>query len=174
MLRKNLIRPLDLVMLSRERIEQVLSEAVGRGRMTADDAQDLATGLLQLGREQTNDVLKDLEQLLGRSGDELASRGRAGTDAARRARRQVEDAASKARKGAAKAADPVIAQADRARRVAGVGPSFPVLGYDDLSAAQVQTRLEALTPAELRKVRDYERRNANRKTVLKAIEDRLS
>jgi hypothetical protein len=38
----------------------------------------------------------------------------------------------------------------------------------------VQGRLDALTPAELRKVRDYERRNANRKSVLDAIESKLS
>jgi hypothetical protein len=54
-----------------------------------------------------------------------------------------------------------------------VGPSFPITAFDDLTAAQVQGRLTGLTPAELRKVRDYERRNANRKTVLNAIESKL-
>jgi len=39
--------------------------------------------------------------------------------------------------------------------------------------AQVQARLDELTPPQLRKVRDYERRNATRKTVLAAIEGRL-
>jgi hypothetical protein len=67
----------------------------------------------------------------------------------------------------------VRAQADRARRAAGVGPSFPILGYDDLTAAQVQSRLDGLSPAELRKVRDYEKRNANRKSVLDAIQSKL-
>ena len=60
-----------------------------------------------------------------------------------------------------RAAPPASARASRSR------------GYDDLTAAQIQTRLGTLTPAELRKVRDYERRNANRKTVLKAIESKL-
>jgi polyhydroxyalkanoate synthesis regulator phasin len=155
-LRKNLIQPLNLVILTRERIEEVLADAVSRGRMTTDDAQNVVTGLVELGRKQTNDVLKDLEQLLGRG------------------RQQVEGPLGKARARAVSAADPVLAQADRARRAAGVGPSFPVLGYDDLTAAQVQSRLADLTPAELRKVRDYERRNANRKTVLSAIEEKLS
>ena len=59
------------------------------------------------------------------------------------------------------------------RRTAGVGPSFPITGYDELTAAQVQTRLGTLTPAELRKVRDYERRSGKRKTVLQAIESKL-
>ena len=34
-------------------------------------------------------------------------------------------------------------------------------------------RLDALSPPELRAVRDHERRNANRKTVLAAIERKL-
>jgi hypothetical protein len=89
---------------------------------------------------------------------------------AARARRQVGDATARARE----AGDQVMAQADRARRVAGVGPTFPLLGYDDLTASQVQGRLDTLTPAELRKVRDYERRNANRKSVLAAIESKLA
>jgi ElaB/YqjD/DUF883 family membrane-anchored ribosome-binding protein len=137
--------------------------------MTADDAQDLGRTLLDRGRKQTNDVLSDLEQLLGRGGDQLQDARKA----AGRARAQVGDATSRARTRVRDAGDAAIAQADRARRVAGVGPSFPILGYDDLTAAQVQGRLDALTPAELRKVRDYERRNANRKSVLDAIERSL-
>ena len=45
-------------------------------------------------------------------------------------------------------------EVDRARRAAGVGPAFPILGYDDLTAAQVIERLGDLGAAELRKVRD--------------------
>jgi hypothetical protein len=37
----------------------------------------------------------------------------------------------------------------------------------------VQDRLEGLTAADLRKLRDYERRHANRKTVLDRIERKL-
>ncbi|MDQ3647984.1 MAG: hypothetical protein M3433_05280, partial [Actinomycetota bacterium] len=165
-LRNNLVRPFDLVMLTRERIEETLDEAVSRGRMTADDAQSLVTGLLERGRKQTNEVLGDLEQLLSRGRAEIE--GRTGE-----ARKRGTDAARKVRDRAATAADPVLVQADRARRVVGVGPSFPLTGYDDLTAAQVQDRLGTLNPAELRKVRDYERRNANRKTVLSAISAKL-
>jgi hypothetical protein len=69
----------------------------------------------------------------------------------------------------------VLARAliERAARAAGFGPSFPIWGYDDMNVAEVQSRLDGLTPAQLRKVRDHERRNANRKTVLSAIESRL-
>ena len=160
-LSRRIIAPLNLVMLTRDRIEEVMEDAVSRGRMTADDAQKLAQDLINRGRKQTNDVLGNLEALLGRAG---------GGDAASRARRQVSEATARARA----AADPVIAGADRARRAAGVGPAFPITGYDDLTVAQVQSRLGGLKPAELRKVRDYEKRHANRKTILTEIERRLS
>jgi len=81
--------------------------------------------------------------------------------------------ASGARSRAVRAAAGPLAQADRARRAAGVGPNFPILAYDDLTADQVVGRLTDLSPAELRKVRDYERRHANRKTVLNSIETKL-
>jgi polyhydroxyalkanoate synthesis regulator phasin len=159
-LTRGIINPLNIVMLTRDRIEEVMEDAVSRGRVTADDAQKLAQDLINRGRKQTNDVLSDLESLLGS--------GR-GSDAASRARRQVSEATARARS----AADPVLAHADRARRAAGVGPAFPIMGYDDLTVSQVQSRLANLKPQELRKVRDYEKRHANRKTVLADIEQRL-
>src|SRR3954471_18837374 len=70
----NLIKPLDMVMLSRGRIEQALEEVVKRGRMTRDDAQQLGQALLILGLQQTDDVLKDLEQLMGRGRTGLEKR----------------------------------------------------------------------------------------------------
>jgi hypothetical protein len=133
--------------------------------MTRSDAEELVQDLVRRGRKQTEDVLSDFEQLLGRSRDQLGTaatdaRKRAGT-AGRRARRQPP-------------VDRVLREVDRGRRVAGVGGNFPILGYDDLSAGQVSGRLTDLTPAQLRKVRDYERRNANRKSVLTAIERALA
>ena len=172
-LTSNLIRPLEMVMLSRQRIEEALDEVVKRGRMTRDDAAQLGQALFTVGRQQTDDVMKDLEQLLGRGRNRLEERTgnvrERSVEAARGARRSVGQAAGAARK----AADPLLVQADRARRVAGVGPAFPISGYDDLTAAQIQSRLDTLTPAELRKVRDYERRRGNRKSVLEAIEAKL-
>jgi hypothetical protein len=162
-LRRNLIRPMDMVMLTRERIEEALEEAVERGAVTRKDAQGIGSSLLKRGRKETNDVLKDLEGLL--SGG-VRRRAR---DAAKDVRKQ----ASGARRRAMRAASPALATADRARRAAGVGPNFPIMGYDDLTATEIQRRLGELTPAELRKVRDHERRNAKRKTVLNGIEAKL-
>src|SRR4051812_10604630 len=71
--------------------------------------------------------------------------------------------------------DRVMREVDRARRATGLTTSaFPISGYDDLAAAQITSRLDDLSPTDLRKVRDYERRHANRKTVLAAVERKLS
>jgi polyhydroxyalkanoate synthesis regulator phasin len=169
-LRKNLIRPLEMVMLSRDRIEEALGEAVDQGRVTARDAQRITANLVKRGEKQTRDVLGDLEQLLGRGRDEIEERA-AG---ARKAAGGAAKSARGARGRATRAASPALAQVDRVRRGASVGPSFPITGYDDLNAAQIQGRLDALSSAQLRKVRDHERRNANRKSILKAIESKLA
>jgi polyhydroxyalkanoate synthesis regulator phasin len=136
------------VVVTRDRLQEAFDDAVKRGRMTPTDANELLVEILQRGRKQTEDVLADIEQLLGRS------RGQLGT-----ARKRAEDRA--------------LREVDKVRRAAGVG-TFPILNYDDLTAAQVAERLSDLTPAQLRKVRDYERRNANRKSVLSAIEKALA
>ena len=170
---------MDLVVLTRERIEEAVDDAVDRGRMTRKDAQAMTRDLVTRGRKQTNEVLKDLENLL-QSGRQRARSASGGASSGGGIRERATGAAGAALKGvgevareARTVADPALATADRARRTAGVGPSFPVLGYDDLTAQQVQNRLGTLTPAELRKVRDHERRNANRKSVLNAIESKL-
>jgi hypothetical protein len=128
---KRLLNPVDAVVLTRERLQEIVDDAVTRGRMTRTDASELVAEIFARGRSTTEELFAMLP-----------------TD---RVRREV----------------------DRARRATGIGPSFPVSGYEGLTAAQVQSRLDDLSPAELRKVRDYERRNANRKTVLAAIETKL-
>jgi polyhydroxyalkanoate synthesis regulator phasin len=130
------------IMLPTDRVRETLDDAVRRGRMTRSDAEDLAQSLIALGRRQTEDLLADVEQLLGRP----------------------RAAAVDARK-----------RTDRVLRAAGLSSgAFPITDYDELAAAQITSRLDDLSPAELRKVRDYERRHGNRKTVLNAIERKLS
>lgn len=126
-----IINPLDLVVITRVRLQEVFDEAVERGRITRGDAADLVSDVLARGRGQADDLFAELEALLGR------------------------------------------APIEAARRVAGLGPEFPITGYDDLTAAEVTAELDGMSDADLRKVREYERANANRKTVLSAVERKL-
>jgi hypothetical protein len=141
---KSMLAPLNAVLLTRRHIEEVVEDAVRRGRMTRDDAQQMLQTLLQRGAQQTDDFLTDLERLLGRG-------------------RGVDERS------------PAVASGGRSARSSrrGSGRAAPIAGYDELSAAAVQERLNGLSPAELRTLRDYERRNANRKTVLDRIERKL-
>lgn len=154
---RSVLAPVNAVMLTAERIQAAMDEAVERGRMTRDDANDLVLELVKTGRRQTEDLLAELDALLGRGRGSLEN---AASEAAARARR-------------APGGERVAREVDRARRAAGIGSPFPILGYDDLTARQVTERLADLTPPELRKVRDHERRHANRKSVLGALEKRL-
>ena len=126
--------PREALVLTREWIEEVLDDAVERGRMTRGDATELLSELVRRGRRQTDDLVDTLASL---------------------------------------PPDRPIREVDRARRAAGLGPAFHLTGYDGLTAAQVTSRLDGLSVADLRAVRDHERRNANRKSVLAAIERKL-
>ncbi len=148
------------VVLTADRLQETMEDAVKRGRLTRADAEDLFTRLVTSGRKQTEDLIGELDALAGRSRSEIATAGR-------RVRTQ-------ARRAAGPSGDRVLREVDRARRAVGIGPTFPILGYDELAAAQIIARLEDLNSAQLRKVRDYERRHANRKSVLDAIERKLA
>jgi hypothetical protein len=119
---------LEVVVITRARLQEVIDDAVARGRITRGDAADLVADVLARGRAHADELL------------ELGVRG----------------------------------PLEAARRVAGLGPEFPIKGYDDLTAAQVAAELDGMSAADLRRVREYEKANANRKTVLAAIERRLA
>ena len=129
---RRVVNPLDIVVLTRARLQEAVDEAVERGRITRGDAADLVADLLARGRGQADDLIGELEQLVAR------------------------------------------VPLEAARRVTGLDPEFPITGYDDLTAAEVVRELDGMAPADLRKVRQYERANANRKSVLAAVDRKLA
>ena len=117
---RSILNPLDVMVITRERLQDTLDDAVRRGRMTRDDATDLLAEILRRAISAPTDrVIKEV------------------------------------------------------RRVTGAADEFPIVDYDDLTAAQIVSQLGGLEPTDLRRVRDYERRNANRKTVLAAVDAKL-
>jgi polyhydroxyalkanoate synthesis regulator phasin len=117
---RSVLNPVDVMVITRERLQDTLDDAVRRGRMTRDDAADLLAEIVRSAISAPADrVLKEV------------------------------------------------------KRVAGTTDEFPIAGYDDLTAAQIVSQLGGLEAPELRRVRDYERRNANRKTVLAALDQKL-
>ena len=156
---------------------EVVDDAVKRGRMTRDDANEIVNKLVSRGRKQTDSLLKDVEKAIAQARKEVDTR-------TTKTRKQVEARTTKARKSARKSvdratkavievADEPLAQADKLRARAGL-PGFPITAYDGLTAAQVKTRVGDLTKADARKVRTYEKRNKGRKSILDAVEKRLA
>jgi hypothetical protein len=117
--KRSRLNPIGALILTRERIQEVLDDAVERGRMTRDDASELLAELVRRGTAPADRLIREVG------------------------------------------------------RAAGLGAGFPIAGYDDMTAAQVTEHLDGLTPAQLRMVRDHERRNANRKSVLAAVDRKL-
>lgn len=154
------------VTLSRDRIEEVVDEAVERGRMTRGDANELIFNLLSRGREVSDDLITELEKLLEQLRKELDSR--AGS-----ARRQATRTAERVGRSVRDAADRPLAEADKLRRRAG-GPGGPITGYDQLTAVQIKGRLKDLDPDELRAVGTQEKAGKARKGILAEVDRRLA
>jgi polyhydroxyalkanoate synthesis regulator phasin len=56
------------VTISRDLLQEVVDDAVRRGRMTRGDAEELVSRLVSRGREQAEDILGQLEKLLDEAG----------------------------------------------------------------------------------------------------------
>jgi polyhydroxyalkanoate synthesis regulator phasin len=149
------------ITIPRDRLQEVVDDAVKRGRMTRGDAEEMVGRLATRGREQAEDLLAQLERVLSQV-----------REAPDRARREVSGRAKQARKRTVAAVEGPLASADRVRRAARV-PGFPITAYDELSVRQINRRLQELSPKQLREVRDYERKNKARKGVLRAVDRKL-
>jgi polyhydroxyalkanoate synthesis regulator phasin len=131
---RGVLSPFNAVVITRRNLEEILDDAVRRGRMTRADAQEMIQMLVTRGARVTDDVLAEIQRMLGNI-DAL----------------EVES--------------PANASSGSHR--------LPINDYDELSAPQVQERLDGLSHAQLRRLREYEQRNANRKTVLERIDRKL-
>lgn len=81
------------VTLSRDRLHDIVDDAVKRGRMTRGDAEKLLSDLVKKGRRQTDLLLKELERLIKQARREVSGRAQPGrkqaTQAAQRARKKL-------------------------------------------------------------------------------------
>jgi hypothetical protein len=149
------------VVVTGERVQETVEDAVRRGRMTRRDAQELASAILAASRRQTDEIRQQLEALLER-GPRLVRRDGEDDDPVS-IPIEHEDAAGTTVSGGVSTA-PAAPSA--------VAAPLPIADYDDLTAVLVRKSLAGLSTDELRAVRDHEAAHANRKTVLQAV-DRL-
>jgi hypothetical protein len=55
-----------------------------------------------------------------------------------------------------------------------VNGGLPIEGYDELNVGEISGRLDGLSEEELKKVRDYEKRNKNRDTLIEQLDRKIS
>jgi hypothetical protein len=53
------------------------------------------------------------------------------------------------------------------------GGAFPIPNYDELNVEEVKGMLDGLTAAQLREVREYEKRHKNRETLIVELDSKL-
>jgi hypothetical protein len=51
--------------------------------------------------------------------------------------------------------------------------TFPIAGYDEMNVEEISDRVDALTDEQVRRLRDYEAANQNRKTLMERFDSRL-
>jgi len=59
-----------------------------------------------------------------------------------------------------------------ARRTAETA-TFPIAGYDEMNVEEISERIDALTDEQVRRLRDYEVANQNRKTLIERFDSRF-
>jgi len=85
---------------------------------------------------------------------------------------QGAEAATRTTQEGARAGEQSVQEGARAAQRATAG--MPIEGYDELNVREVTQQLDSLSAEELQRVRDYEKQNKNRETLLQQIDRRAS
>src|SRR3954453_9806980 len=62
---RSVLNPLDVMVITRERLQDTLDDAVRRGRMTRDDATDLLAELLRRAVSPADRVMREVRRVTG-------------------------------------------------------------------------------------------------------------
>jgi hypothetical protein len=54
-----------------------------------------------------------------------------------------------------------------------IGGGFPIAGYDELNVEEIKDRVDGLSAAQIREIREYEKRNKNRETLIEELDRKL-
>ena len=153
------------VTLPRERIQEIVDDAVKRGRMTRDDANELVSKLVSRGRKPVRGARQGPRGAARAGAKRVESRSRKGPQARQGHRRQGR--AERPRCGR-RAARP-----RRCRPPQGRGRLLPDHRLRRADRGSGHEAARRLTKPELRKVRTYEKNNKARKSILAKIDKAL-
>ena len=156
-----------------ELVAQNLREQTEAGRANAERLSGQAARQQEAGQALARESVEAYAQFLNdafsryRSGTEMAAQG------AREGTRTLAETTTGLVGTAAGAAGATAGAAAGATREAADAATFPIPGYDEMTVEEIEGRLGRLTDQQVRRLRDYERENQNRKTLIERYESRL-
>ena len=158
-----------------ERVLEHLREQAESGRAASEQLADQARRHQEAGRAFAQESVNAYMDFL----DTAFSRYRAGTQratgSAQEGARTISETAAGVvgtATGAAGAMAGTTADATRSAAETAAGQP-PIDGYDEMNVGEITSRLDGLSEAELRRVRNYEQGNKNRETLIAQIDRRL-
>jgi hypothetical protein len=66
-----------------------------------------------------------------------------------------------------------MTQKTAAAGIASANGGFPIAGYDDMNVAEISDKLDGLSKEQLKRVREYEKRNKDRETLIEQIDRKI-
>jgi hypothetical protein len=147
-----------------ERVLDHLKEQTESGRAASEQLADQVRRQQEAGRAFAQESVNAYMDFL----DTAFSQYREGTQ---RAAGSAQEGARAGSQAIADVAD-IAAGTTRAAAESAAGQP-PIDGYDEMNVGEVTSRLDGLSEAELRRVRNYEQRNKNRETLIAEIDRRL-
>jgi hypothetical protein len=145
-----------------ELVANNLKEQAERGRSSAQRLSEQADRQQEAGQALARESVEAYMDFL----DSAFSQYRAGAMASGQTAAGMMGAATDA------TARTVDAATEGARRTAEAA-TFPIAGYDEMNVEEISDRVDALTDEQVRRLRDYERANQNRTTLIERFDSRL-
>ncbi|CAA9459097.1 MAG: hypothetical protein AVDCRST_MAG02-1844 [uncultured Rubrobacteraceae bacterium] len=156
-----------------ELVARNLREQTEANRAGAEALSEQATRQQEAGQALAQESVEAYARFL----DEAFSRYRSGTEMAAQSAREGTRTLAETTTGlvgtAAGAAGATAGAAAGAAREASDAATFPIPGYDSMTVEEIEERLGPLTDDQVRRVRDHERQNQNRKTLIDRYDQKL-
>ncbi len=156
-----------------ELVAQNLREQTEANRAGARALSEQAARQQEAGQALAQESVEAYAEFL----DDAFSRYRSGTErvagTAREGARTLADTTTGLMGTAASAAGATAGAAAGAAREATDAATFPIPGYDGMTVEEIEGRLGPLTDDQVRRLRDHERQNQNRKTLIERYDQKL-
>ena len=156
-----------------ELVAQNLREQSEANRAGAQALSEQAARQQEAGQALAQESVEAYAEFL----DDAFSRYRSGTEMAAQSAREGARTMTETTTGlvgaAAGAAGATAGAAAGAAREASDAATFPIPGYDSMSVEEIEERIGPLTDDQVRRLRDHERQNQNRKTLIDRYDQKL-